>query len=568
MPDYNFLMDSRLRPEQLRVVNQLGRLAANQGLNLYLAGGAVRDLTLGAAGPRDLHFVVEGSPQKILRTLESKPARRGPPHPGEAEPIDLRLERSSVDSRLNLAQVAFAAGVRADIAASRSEAYLSPGRPPVISPGTIFDDLRRRDFSVNAMAVSLHPNSRGLLLDPTNGAADLERRELRALQSRSFFDDPVRLYRLLRLSQRLDFKPDEKTERWLGLALDARVWESIPDAAQGGELRAILEEESCGKVLKLLRDKGILGGLDRKLSSARIDFEQFERVRNAVRLAGAEDDILVLNFHALVAKLPDAEQNRLGKKILGEAKLVKLALNLEPEASKVAKLVGSAKLPKPSEIFKLLADTPRPLAVFLLVHYPQPAIQNRVKAFFTKAPALRASLPRAELEALGLAPGPKFDKVLEQVFLDQLDGKLKTPQQMTKALLGYAGIKAPPPPPPAAPAKVKGSKATKLEAPKSQAPKLEAPKAPAAATIKSAAPAAGKPAPVNLAGKPQPATTKMAPAKPLEVKHLKTVPPSQSAASKASAKGAKPPAASKPNPAKPVAKSKEPVPKAAKGARH
>ena len=105
MPDFNFLMESRLRPEQLRVVNQLGRLAANQGLNLYLAGGAVRDLTIGSASPRDLHFVMEGNIQKILRPLESKPARRAssPTHPqaGDSTVVDLHAESINLDAKAN-----------------------------------------------------------------------------------------------------------------------------------------------------------------------------------------------------------------------------------------------------------------------------------------------------------------------------------------------------------------------------------------------------------------------------------------------------------------------------------
>ena len=445
MPDYNFLMESRLQPSQSRVISQLGRLAARQGLNLYLVGGAVRDLTLGVEVPRSLDFVVEGNIQKILRALASQ-AERGLRRAGGEDAFDLGVEALRIDSRHNLAR-AILEGVKAEIAASRNEVYRAFGQPPAILPGSIFDDLRRRDFSVNAMAISLHPNSRGLLLDPTNGAADIERKELRALYSRSFCDDPSRIYRLLRLGLRLGFKPDERTERWLRMALEEHVWESLDGHQQGRELAAILEEEQCRKLLKLLRERGLLAGLDRSLASARIDFDEFDRVHAAVR-SPAEDGLALLNFHALVAKLPASQRSRLARKIFPDAKTMKFVLGIEREAARLARQLGSSKVAQPSQVYTLLAGAPRPLVLYLSLHYPQAKVQSRVKSFLTKFATIRARLPRSELQALGLEPGPKFEKVLERVFLDELDGKIRTPQQMTKALRDYAGIKPPPPPPP------------------------------------------------------------------------------------------------------------------------
>src|SRR5215467_9068548 len=128
MPDYNFLMDSRLRPDQLRVVNQLGRLAASQGLILYLAGSSARDLILGFSSARDLSFVVEGNMQKILRPLTSRAAQRAETarRPGGAPDnngFDLRVASLNPDSKLNRARVVFEGGVGAEIAMSRSEVY-------------------------------------------------------------------------------------------------------------------------------------------------------------------------------------------------------------------------------------------------------------------------------------------------------------------------------------------------------------------------------------------------------------------------------------------------------------
>jgi tRNA nucleotidyltransferase (CCA-adding enzyme) len=477
VPDYNFLMESRLSQAQSRVVNKLGRLAAGHGLNLYLVGGAVRDLTLGLDRPRDLNFVVAGNVDKLVRALVSSPRRKqlaSPPGgPGAAEPIDLSTTSLKVDGRLGAAEVVFEDGIRADIASARNEVFNTPGRPPEMLPGSIFDDLRRRDFSVNAMAVSLHPNSRGLLLDPTNGAADIERRELRALHSRSFFDDPSRLYRLLRLGIRLDFKPDERTQRWLEIAMENKLWETMREQQQGRELRAILDEEHCGKVIKVLGERGLLAGLDRKLASARTDFDKFERIRAALRIAGSVD-VAAINFLGLTARLGSADRARLAKKILDDAKMVKFVLGLDRDAARFARILQSAKASRPSFVYQVLAEAPRAIPVYLLVHYPQASVQSRVKNFLTKFPVVRARLPRAELETLGAPPGPKFEQVLERVFLDELDGKIRTPQQMTKALRDYAGIKPPPPPPPA--------------------PKAHAAKPAAALAPKAAARAAAKPA--------------------------------------------------------------------------
>lgn len=581
MPDYNFLMDSRLKPAQSRVVSQMGRLAATQGLNLYLAGGAVRDLTLGLEPQRELEFVVEGNVQKLIRPLTSGIKEK--PRPAGAvaeEPIDLRVESVDLDAARNRAEVVFEGGVPGEIAGARNETYASPGRPPVISPGSIFDDLRRRDFSANAMAISLHPFSRGLLLDPTNGAADLERRELRALHSRSFFDDPSRIYRLLRLSIRLDFKPDEKTTRWLEAALAEKMWEELRDDQQGRELHAMLEEDLSGKVLKTLRDRELLGGLDRKLATARIEFDRFERIRNAVRTAG-DSSVLFPNFLALVEKLPGGERARLAKKVFGDAKTVKRVLSLEHEAAKLAKLLGSAKAAKASQVYAILSAAASPLPVLLLVRHPQPAVQNRVKAFFTKFPAVRAAVPRAELEAIGMPPGPKFEKVLEQVFLDQLDGKLKTPPQITKALRAYSGIKEPPPAPPP-PAPKGGAKAVK-EAAKAGKPALAATPvapgappagrpavAPAKVAVRAKAEAAAKPAAAQakVAAKAEAkAVAKPLPApkgeKPLAQVSKQPAPPVQPA--KASSK----PAASKPAAHKPPkpSKSAKPAKKSARTAK-
>jgi tRNA nucleotidyltransferase/poly(A) polymerase len=108
----------------------------------------------------------------------------------------------SVDEPTRTINLLLPGNVRAEVTSTRSEKYDKPGKPPEITPGTIYDDMRRRDFTVNAMALSLNPGSRGLLTDPFNGMADIEAKVLRVLHNYAFYEEPSRLVRATRLSAR------------------------------------------------------------------------------------------------------------------------------------------------------------------------------------------------------------------------------------------------------------------------------------------------------------------------------------------------------------------------------
>jgi tRNA nucleotidyltransferase (CCA-adding enzyme) len=457
MSDYNFLMETRLRPEHFQVVSQISRAAGEQGMNLYLVGGAVRDLTYGQQTIRDLDFTVEGSPERVIRYFLSPGKQKA--LPGTEGHARLRAVEVHYTRRHNSAEVVFSNGVRAEISMSRNEIYSRPGRPPEIVPATIFEDLRRRDFSVDAMGVSLHPNSRGLLLDPTNGAADIEKRELRVLHSRSLSEDPSRIYRLLRLGLRLGFKPDERTANYLAHALESESWARLDPEQQGSELRAILHEDDPARILKLLGARGLLSGLDRKLLLRKLRFELFKKIQTAARSVPGASPFL-LNFHALVTKLGGGQRARLARKILPDGKSVKTALGLEKAAKKLARLLGSARAGSPSKAYEILAGQPPTLLLFILVHYPQAKVQNRIKHFLHKAPLVLASMPRAEFLALGAKPGPKFEEIVSQLFFAQLDGKIKSHPQLIKEFRRLAGIPEPKPPKPA-PEKAKPRPAAK-----------------------------------------------------------------------------------------------------------
>jgi hypothetical protein len=165
-------------------------------------------------------------------------------------------------------------------------------------------------------------------------------------------------------------------------------------------------------------------------------------------------------------------------------------LGIERAAKRLPRTLGSGKAALPIRAYKLLTDQPPTLLLFLLVHYRQAKIQNRIKKFQRKARRLKAALPRAEFLAMGVKAGPKFEAILERLFLDQLDGRIKTHAQLLKEFRKHAGIPEPKPPKPPKPHKplAKPTPKTAAQAKPSPGAKPVTPRAMAVRKPKPAAP--------------------------------------------------------------------------------
>src|ERR1700756_2950334 len=260
MPDYMFLLESRLSPEQRAVMMRVQELSAAMGFNLYLTGGTVRDLITGAS-LRDLDFTVEGNPSKIARELEKGGAK-------------ILLE----DEKLRHIEVLFGGDVEGSISAARDDHYVRPGTRPEVRWSTIMEDLRRRDFSLNAIAISLNPASRGLLLDPTNGLSDIEHGEVRALTIHSFTNQPVRLLRALRMAARMGFKLESRTQEWFNLAIERELQKTITPEDAGEEMRALSREERPHLILKEWHSHGLLEAINPNFAKRHPDYDAITRL--------------------------------------------------------------------------------------------------------------------------------------------------------------------------------------------------------------------------------------------------------------------------------------------------
>jgi tRNA nucleotidyltransferase/poly(A) polymerase len=467
-----FLLESRLSPEQRAVLERVQELARSQELNIYLTGGAVRDLISGQP-IRDLDFTVEGNPVKMIRELEKGGARV-----------------VSEDERRRHYELIFAGDVDGSISAARDDVYERPGVKPDYRFAGIMEDLRRRDFSVNAIAVSLNTQSRGLLLDPMNGLADLERQEVRALSIHAFTNQPIRLMRILRYAARMGFKIESRTQEWFDLAVERRLHENFPGPDVGEEFRALTREDNPVATLKEWESHGLLEAIHPQLQKRKPDYDSLNklaRVRINLYSVGIRPRLSRPVLYYALGRLKPRDAAAAMRSMEYRSAEIENLSELVPEAQKIVQTLKGRKTSTPKDAYTYIASMPGEMLAFIEVEFPNSPVISKLHNFIQKWRPLRQSLPMGELDALGVPRGPKFDKILDQIFEMQLRGRAKTPEDRTKALRQLAGIKDEPKKKPEKERKKRGEKGSPVaEAP--PAAKAEpAKQAPDAGRSKSAA---------------------------------------------------------------------------------
>jgi tRNA nucleotidyltransferase (CCA-adding enzyme) len=426
-----FQLESRLSPEQRAAMVRIQELAAESEANVYLVGGAVRDVISGMP-IRDLDFTIEGNPARMVRELEK----------GGARVIE-------ANDSLRSTEMVLSGEVDASISVAREEIYPRPGAKPEIRFSTITEDLRRRDFSINAIAISLNANSRGLLLDPTNGLADLERREIRALSIHSFTNQPVRLLRALRYEARMGFKMEARTKDWFNLAMERKLQDSVSPEDGGNEFRQVAREEKPGAILKAWESQGLIEVVSPVLAKRHPDYEAINRilrVREDLVSSGMRPRLFAPVTLAILGRLKEGERkSALGRMSLPSSE-VRAIQDVEPEAAKIVKILAGPKTASAKDAYAFVEKAPVDLLAYILAESSNGKAIGKIRTHLSKWRPLRQALPGVanELELLGMERGPKFDKVIEDFFQLQLLGRARKPEDHVKVLRKLAGIKEQP----------------------------------------------------------------------------------------------------------------------------
>jgi len=421
------LMRRRLPAKIFNRLREIGRLADATGASAYLVGGLVRDLLLGHTN-LDVDIAVEGDGMAFARRL-----------------ADQHGAGLKIFEKFATAYVVFPDGFKLDVATARRESYAHPTALPAVKPSSIKDDLCRRDFTINALAIRLNASHFGELVDFYGGQRDLEHKVLRVLHACSFVDDPTRVFRAIRFEQRFGFHIEKHTLTLLKEAAASDLVRRLSGPRLRNEVMRLLSEQAPTRAIRRMAEfdllrflhtglaltahlAGLLSDLGKSLAWWTKRFPRRPLDRALVYFIGLFDE--------LSASATDAVAKRLA--LPGEqANKIRLA---KKHLAPTLRFLVRQRSPKPSDTYRALADLPDEGLVLLVAKARSKGIARLVLAYLTIHQHVKPSLNGTDLKTLGLKPGPVYKTILDRLLDARLNGEVKTKADERKLVKKLAKV--------------------------------------------------------------------------------------------------------------------------------
>jgi tRNA nucleotidyltransferase (CCA-adding enzyme) len=368
---------------------------------VYLVGGTVRDILLGEPG-FDIDIAIEGDAISFGQALAAALGGRIRTH-----------------AKFGTATILYGDGEHIDLVTTRTEFYDAPAALPTVERATLREDLFRRDFTLNAMAVSLAPENLGRLVDPFGGRRDLEQRTLRVLHNLSFIDDPTRIFRAIRYESRYGLRLEAHSERLARGCIEMGLVRDLSSSRLRDELQALLEEGQAREAILRLGELGADRAIHPHLVADEEAAALYERVRELREELGVDSPVWRLGLAVLARNLsPDEVVSWLeGLKVRRrDADLVAGAVTVAP---RIVERLSSGSLP-PAELLAL-ADPYAPDAPLLALAL---ADLDQLRDYFKRLRDVRLEIGGADLAELGLQESPRVGEILGELRRRKLNGEL------------------------------------------------------------------------------------------------------------------------------------------------
>jgi tRNA nucleotidyltransferase (CCA-adding enzyme) len=396
-----------------RIVRKIGNIAEENGLSVYIVGGFVRDLLLGVKN-LDLDIVVEGSALDLIKLVKKEIDLTAVAHP-----------------RFGTAHVTLSDGFKIDIASARKEHYGYAGSLPSVTFSSIEDDLFRRDFTINTLAIKINPQSFGRLLNLFGGAKDLEEKKIRVLHNKSFIDDPTRILRAIRFEQRYNFTIEKHTKKLLYQARQLRLLKKLSRFRIGDEIILILKEDNPLKSIMRLSAIFGLSFIDPLIKLDETMLRQFRSVQKILYLfsrthLGTSLKGWLVYFMILTAQL----NIRKTKMICRDFSLIKADIQkikyFKSNGNTALKAINTKGSLLPHNIYQILHQFSYEALLVLMGLTESKLAKNRISFFLHKLSLIKIELTGKDLKRLKLKPGPKYKEIFRQTLYAKVNGKLRS----------------------------------------------------------------------------------------------------------------------------------------------
>lgn len=427
---------NKLPKEIQDLICLISDIAHKAHLPVYLVGGFVRDLILGVKN-FDVDIVVEGDgigfAEKLSALFNAKLVSHKRFGTATISGIKSPVQRTRLD-RL---------GLKIDIASARKEYYPEPAHLPVVSGGSLRDDLYRRDFTINAMAINLAKGDFGRLIDFFGGKTDLLKKKIRVLHNLSFIDDPTRILRAIRFEKRYNFRIEPKTLRALKEAVNLKMLHNVQPQRLREELILILKEENPLSRIKRIQGLAGFDFINPHLSLSEKTYQFLACVEKQINWFKKNyphrrliDDWLVY-FMGIVDSLTIKDAQAVCKKFVFSAGEEKRILIYKKISRKFILGLSKEKI-LPSKIFAGFEPLSYESLLLLKAKYANRPFQKHIEDFFEIYNGMRIFISGHDLAALGVEPGPAYQRIFSRVLNAKLDGLVKTKEEelaLTKKLL-------------------------------------------------------------------------------------------------------------------------------------
>jgi len=416
------LMEERLPFEVVGLLKTIGEGAKELGFQAYAVGGFVRDLILRYKN-YDIDVVVEGDGIRLARALAQE--KKG----------ELKVHK-----KFGTATLIFPQGYRLDVATARLEYYDHPAALPRVEHGSIKLDLYRRDFSVNALAIHLHPDHYGELIDFFGAQKDIKERSIRVLHNLSFVEDPTRIFRALRFEQRFGFQIAKHTHMLMENAVRMELFGRLSGKRLFRELVLCLSEDKPFAVIKRMGDYGLLKFFHAQLQVDRSMENLFKRLDGVfswfnLLFTGEKYERWLVAFLGMVDSLAEREIEELLQRLSLPEKFREGFLQRRRMAMQlVFRLAHSAPM-KGSDLYFLLHPLPPDFLLYAMGKTEREDVKKAISLYFTGLKRTKVSLSGKDLRRMGYKPGPVYAEILQSLLRAKLDGKLQNRQEEVEYVL-------------------------------------------------------------------------------------------------------------------------------------